>query len=134
MTALGDKIAAEAVALQGTPFMHQGRNPAVGLDCVGLVHAACAAAGAAVDDFRAYPPCPSPAVLLRELRVRFREVGRPSVGDVVVLRDSRTGAARHVGILCGERSIAVSDERHGVRVRDFGPRMMLTAFRNRRVG
>lgn len=36
MSALGDRIAAEAIALLGTPFRLHGREEATGLDCIGL--------------------------------------------------------------------------------------------------
>ena len=40
----GAAIAAAARALVGVPFRLQGRDPALGLDCVGLVGAAMRAA------------------------------------------------------------------------------------------
>lgn len=45
MTDPGKALAAAARDLVGTPFRLHGRDPATGLDCVGLVHAAIAAAG-----------------------------------------------------------------------------------------
>lgn len=45
MSAPGEALAAAARELVGTPFRLHGRDPATGLDCVGLVHAAIAAAG-----------------------------------------------------------------------------------------
>ena len=41
----GAAIAAAARALVGVPFRLQGRDPVLGLDCVGLVGAAMRAAG-----------------------------------------------------------------------------------------
>ncbi len=41
-----EALADAAVALVGCPFRLHGRDPATGLDCVGLVSAALAAAGA----------------------------------------------------------------------------------------
>lgn len=41
----GIALAHAAAALIGTPFRLHGRDPATGLDCVGLVHAALAAIG-----------------------------------------------------------------------------------------
>lgn len=46
MSARGAAIAKAALGLVGCRFRLQGRDPATGLDCVGLVHAALAAAGA----------------------------------------------------------------------------------------
>ena len=41
----GDRVAAEAAQLVGTPFRLHGRDPATGLDCVGLAAAALHRAG-----------------------------------------------------------------------------------------
>jgi cell wall-associated NlpC family hydrolase len=41
----GDALAAAAAALVGTPFRLHGRNPATGLDCIGLLAAALADRG-----------------------------------------------------------------------------------------
>lgn len=45
MTAPGEELADAARALIGSPFRLHGRDPATGLDCVGLVSAALAASG-----------------------------------------------------------------------------------------
>lgn len=37
MSELGERVALEAQALVGTPFRLQGRDPATGIDCIGLV-------------------------------------------------------------------------------------------------
>lgn len=42
---IGEKVAAEALALVGTPFRLHGRDPRTGLDCVGLAMTAFARAG-----------------------------------------------------------------------------------------
>ena len=42
----GDELAAEALALVGAPFRLHGRDPATGLDCIGVLAAALAACGA----------------------------------------------------------------------------------------
>lgn len=41
----GERVAAAALALVGTPFRLHGRDPATGLDCVGLAAVALRAAG-----------------------------------------------------------------------------------------
>lgn len=46
MNARGEALAAAGLALVGSPFRLHGRDPATGLDCVGLVHAALLAVGA----------------------------------------------------------------------------------------
>lgn len=45
MSASADALAAAAQALVGCPFRLHGRDPATGLDCVGLIAAALAAVG-----------------------------------------------------------------------------------------
>lgn len=47
MSARGAVVAGAALRLIGCRFRLHGRDPATGLDCIGLVHAALAAAGAA---------------------------------------------------------------------------------------
>jgi hypothetical protein len=46
ITVTGARVAEAAAALIGCPFRLHGRDPATGLDCVGLVMAALAATGA----------------------------------------------------------------------------------------
>ena len=45
MTRPGEALAGAAEALVGTPFRLHGRDPATGLDCIGLVGTALAACG-----------------------------------------------------------------------------------------
>lgn len=55
----GERIAATARALVGTPFRPQGRDPATGLDCIGLALVCLKAAGvdeSAPDDYRLSDP------------------------------------------------------------------------------
>lgn len=52
MTGMG--IAAEARAMIGTPFRLQGRDPASGLDCIGLAVLALSRAGHGVDAPQGY--------------------------------------------------------------------------------
>ncbi|MCB5425234.1 C40 family peptidase [Altererythrobacter sp. CC-YST694] len=60
----GLALARAAMALIGTPFRLHGRDPATGLDCVGLVHAALAAIGR-----EAPAPC--------DYGLRNRDISRP---------------------------------------------------------
>jgi cell wall-associated NlpC family hydrolase len=46
MSQRGEAVARAALGLVGCRFRLHGRDPATGLDCIGLVHAALAAAGA----------------------------------------------------------------------------------------
>lgn len=49
------RLAAAAEALEGTPFRLQGRDPATGLDCIGLLGAAMARAGHPISLPTGYP-------------------------------------------------------------------------------
>jgi cell wall-associated NlpC family hydrolase len=51
---VGDRIAAEALALVGAPFRLRGRSVETGLDCVGLAMLAFARTGRAIDEPPAY--------------------------------------------------------------------------------
>jgi len=97
----GERIAAEALALVGTPFRLRGRCAATGLDCVGLALLAAQRAGIRID--------PPPGYALRgmadgratELLTRsgFRPVLSASPGDLILVR---TGALQlHLMIRAG---------------------------------
>ena len=54
MSGPGDSLARAAEALVGTPFRLHGRDPATGLDCVGLVEASLARIGIAASAPQGY--------------------------------------------------------------------------------
>lgn len=125
---MNDDIAEAAESMVGTPFVHEGRVAGVGLDCVGLVHAACMQAGSAVQDFRGYDRMPDPRVLDSEMAARFRRIPPESArrGDIVVIGGK--SSARHVGILIspdrmvearGGREVCVSAAPHTMIVSAF---------------
>jgi cell wall-associated NlpC family hydrolase len=83
------RLAREAEALVGSPFRLHGRDPATGLDCLGLLSAAMARAGRPITLPTGYPLriiqlgawMPDPASCgLRPARGRF------APGDVVLLQ------------------------------------------------
>ncbi len=77
-------LAAAAEVLVGTPFRLHGRDPATGLDCIGVLTAALAA-------------CGGPAALPNFYSLRMREL--PELGDTA----SRAGLAPCSGaILAGD--------------------------------
>ncbi len=51
---MGERIAAEALALVGVPFRLRGRSAATGLDCVGLALLAATRAGARIGPVAGY--------------------------------------------------------------------------------
>jgi cell wall-associated NlpC family hydrolase len=50
----GERVAAAALALVGTPFRLHGRDPLTGLDCVGLAACALTMAGLTTQPPRRY--------------------------------------------------------------------------------
>jgi cell wall-associated NlpC family hydrolase len=91
-----------ARAYVGTPFLHQGRDPGVGIDCVGLVTLAvrdCGLTHLLPHDFTAYAKDPANGELERRLEAAFGSATHCClhVGDVVAI--DFKGQARHVGLI-----------------------------------
>lgn len=63
MNALGDRFAAAALAYLDTPFRLHGRDPAQGLDCIGLIE-------------RALRDCGVPAAIPADYALRQRDTAR----------------------------------------------------------
>jgi cell wall-associated NlpC family hydrolase len=82
--AAGDDVARAASALLGTPFRLHGRDPASGLDCMGLVEAALARAG-------------HPARLPGDYALKMRSI------------DRYAGAAERAGLVRGQGPLASGD-------------------------
>lgn len=82
----------------GTPFHHQGRQPHVGLDCVGLVIWVGQTLGLTTFDLHNYPRLPQ-GNRLQEVAVEagFLSVQQGEPGDIVCLRLGRE--PQHVAIL-----------------------------------
>lgn len=68
MTQKTDIMIAAARDCLGTPFHHQGRQPQLGLDCIGLVVVALRAAGMTIDDRQDYGRRPDGHALEAALR------------------------------------------------------------------
>ncbi len=98
-----DDVVRAARALRGAPFRHQGRDPATGLDCLGLLeYLACRLWGRALPE-RRYKRKPSGEELLAGLRAELEEIplGAAREADVVLINLPRDTEARHVGLLAG---------------------------------
>ena len=97
----GEQAIVRARALVGTRFVAQGRDPAIGLDCVGLALLAYAIEAAGVsDDYRLSGA--HRGAILNFAKGRFRRVARPQrrAGDLLLLR---SGAAQwHLAIWTGD--------------------------------
>lgn len=96
----------------GVPYRHQGRNPAIGIDCVGLLVLALEDDPAAQLDSRSYSSDPHDGLLEAHLFAAFGSPveGEPEPGDVVAM--TWGGPVRHVAI--------VGDS-------EFGPTLIHTA-------
>lgn len=90
----------------GVPFRHQGRNPDIGIDCVGFLVVSAIACGLhnlVAHDFTGYARNPAHGALESRLRAAFGSPisSSPIPGDVVSI--SYHGQTRHVAIV-GERN------------------------------
>ncbi len=94
------QIVEQALALIGVPFVDQGRDPSIGIDCVGLPEVIAYNLGL-IKSFRKanYPPRPN-ATFLPKIRatelVEILNPGKAGEGDVLVFTDR--GEQCHVGI------------------------------------
>lgn len=95
----------------GVNFAHQGRNPAVGIDCIGLIVLACRDIGRELVDSTDYGRNPHNGVLERHLRANFgapawcgcptcrnRTAVPPLQPDAIVSIDY-AGATRHLALV-----------------------------------
>ena len=96
----GEQALARVRALIGTRFVAQGRDPSVGLDCVGLALIAYAIDPAGVrDDYRLSGA--HRGAILHFAQAKFRRVSRrrPRCGDLLLLQSGAT--QWHLGIWTG---------------------------------
>lgn len=99
-----DRLVASARAFLGVRFAHQGRNPATGLDCLGLLIATASKAGLtlqgqspeALDD-RHYGVRPDTEYLQRMLGTHLQTVHSPEIGDVLLL--TIDGRPQHLALV-----------------------------------
>lgn len=109
-------IVAEAYRCVGTPFVHGGRQPGVGLDCVGLLVVCGLAGGAILHDWHAYSATnPQQGMLTSQLDAQLSQaiVGDAEPGDVLQIRWPRQHAT-HLAILVSRSHIAHAHPGHGV--------------------
>lgn len=102
-TATRIDIVRAAMSLLGTPFVHQGRMPGAGLDCIGVVVATAQLAGLRIRDMIHYARAPNPRVLLREAEQSFDklELGQEGFGDVGLtwLNPALAGLPHHAFVM-----------------------------------
>jgi lipoprotein Spr len=88
MTAIAERIAAAAHALAGVPFRLHGRDPAIGLDCVGLALLSAREAGLLVPEpapYRLRSGAGEQFVAYME-EAGFRLSSGRQAGDVLLIR------------------------------------------------
>lgn len=84
-----DEIKQAALSLRGVPFLHQGRDPKVGLDCVGLLVALGERLGYQnIEDKEAYKRIPSASEIRKFLEKNLDEIppSEVGVGDIFLMR------------------------------------------------
>jgi cell wall-associated NlpC family hydrolase len=81
----------------GTPWVHQGRQPGVGLDCVGLAVVVARELGIATPDATGYGRHPDGVTLLATLRATGWAEVPPRAGCVALMSFRR--GPQHVGLL-----------------------------------
>jgi len=99
-----DEVIAFARSCVGTPFVHQGRSPGVGLDCAGLGIVSAKAAGIFIKDFSGYPRTPFDGMLKKmfdEQKNLIRvDASDLSPGDILLMRFS--SQPQHVAIMSND--------------------------------
>ena len=91
MTGIAERLAAAARTLEGTPFRLHGRDPATGLDCVGLVVSSLTMIGRDISAPNGYSlrRCDPAPFLSHAQLVGLRECAGPVLtGHVVLVRPS----------------------------------------------
>jgi cell wall-associated NlpC family hydrolase len=100
-------IVAFARGCIGTPFLHRGRLPGVGIDCLGIVICAARAFGLVASDFDVgpYPQVPDGVEFMKGANQYMTRVSKEYMqpGDVLLMITYRF--PQHMGIL--------ADYRHG---------------------
>ncbi|GAB3099664.1 C40 family peptidase [Aestuariicella hydrocarbonica] len=99
------KLSDHARELMGVPFLHQGRNPAVGIDCAGMVSIAMQRFGVEHTDVKGYNRNPDGKTLKNHLdsQVNLRQIPFPVAECIILFRIKRD--PQHVAIYDGNEII-----------------------------
>lgn len=93
----GHDFAMAVESYAGTPWMHQGRLPGVGLDCAGLVSCGLRAVGEDPIDETDYRRQPDRRRILQWLQDHCDRIyGEPEIGDILLFGYHMNGT--HVGV------------------------------------
>lgn len=106
-------IVTAARACLGTPFVHQGRQPGVGLDCVGVAIHALRACGYTVTDIPGYGRTPYGIALAEAIEAHefLQRVPDIAPGDILLMRFERE--PQHIAIAGDEGTLIHAYEKVG---------------------
>lgn len=134
-----DDIISAALECMHTPFLHQGRQPGVGIDCAGLLVHCFKRLGLPYSDERGYPRTPFDGQLQKILdsqpsleRIAVADAG---AGDWLIMRISRDPQhiVLHAGFERGQAYVIHSTSESGRVVRhridDFNRARIVSAYR-----
>jgi cell wall-associated NlpC family hydrolase len=96
-----DDVQREARKIVGAEWVHQGRDPASGIDCIGVIVWVGKQLGVESDDRTNYSREPVGELLVDEFRQRFDEIpiSQAREGDILILRNAGKRLPTHVAIL-----------------------------------
>lgn len=96
-----DDIQNEVRKLVGAPWVHQGRNPATGIDCIGVLVVTAKNLGLETYDKTDYSREPVGNLLVSEVGKYFDEIQIKDAreGDVLILRTAGKREPTHIAIL-----------------------------------
>jgi hypothetical protein len=100
---MADDPVARARKLIGTRFRLHGRDPASGLDCVGLIVCACPAIAHPPDGYALRGGSADEFAAMFVANAMKRREGAPCAGDIVLLQPS--AAQFHLGVWSGDSLI-----------------------------
>ena len=129
---LGAAFAAACVAFEGAPFRLHGRDPATGLDCVGLIACALARCGRRVETpegyaLRALSLAPLLGFAARNGFALVADGEATAAGDLLLLRPSAVQA--HLAVALDRGGLVHAHAGLGRVVREAGPISFLIAAR-----
>jgi len=96
----GSLIVQAARKYLGTPFVHQGRAPGAGMDCIGLLVLTARDVSIPIEDHAGYTRRPDPVVFIEHLKKNLRRIPRASarIGDVLVFWIQKPSKPQHLAI------------------------------------